>query len=193
MFFTHTIWSFAGFIPEAHESARMIDPGMKAPDFSLPGIVDGQPDYYDLHRFVGHGHAAVLYFYPTDFVPTITPDLQALSDAGWHDRSDLVVWAISSDSLFAHEEYAKTRDIGFPLLSDLHVGIADGYDAVLEDWRGHNGVPDRGIVVVDDDWTVQLATSTDPLAEPDGSALNTARNAVRNCRGGDLADPTEHI
>ena len=167
----------------------MIERGMKAPDFSLPGIVDGQPDYYDLHRFVGNGHVAVLYFYPTDFVPTITPDLQALSDAGWHDRSDVIVWGISSDSLFAHEEYAETRGIEFPLLSDLHVGIADGYDAILEDWRGHNGVPDRGIVVVDDDWTVASVADLAPLDEPDLKPLVAAMETVLELRGGSLDDP----
>lgn len=157
----------------------MIEEGMKAPDFSLPGIYRGEPEYYDLHRFVGRGSTAVLLFYPVDFVPTITPSLRAAGAVGWAERGDVVVWAISSDSLFAHEEYAETRDIDLPLLSDLHAGIADGYDVVHDDFRGHAGVPKWSVFVVDDDWVVRYAWSTDdPLATPPQSPLVGAAEAL---------------
>lgn len=168
----------------------MIEIGMKAPDFSLPGIYRGEPEYYDLHRFVGRGSAAVLLFYPVDFVPTITPDLRAVGEAGWNDRDDLIAWGISSDSLFAHQEYAETRGIDLPLLSDLHVGIADGYDLVYEDWRGHAGVPRRAIVVVDDDWEVRYAWSTDdPLETPADSPLEATAETVTELLGDSVSVP----
>lgn len=148
----------------------MIEDGATAPDFSLPGIVDGQPAYYNLMDPLREGCAALLLWYPVDFVPTITPDLLAASE--WLDRDDLVVWGISSDSLFAHEEYADTRGVEIPLLADLHATIADAYDVVHEDFRGHAGVPKRAVFVVDPDWTVRYAwSSDDPLSTPAESPL----------------------
>jgi peroxiredoxin len=148
----------------------MIEDGATAPDFSLLGIVDGEPEYYNLMDPLRDGSAALLLWYPVDFVPTITPDLVAAGE--WLGREDLVVWGISSDSLFAHEEYAQTRDIEIPLLSDLHGSIADAYDVVSEDFRGHAGVPERAVFVIDPDWTVRYAwRSDDPLSEPAQSPL----------------------
>lgn len=161
---------------------------MKAPDFSLPGIHEGTPEYYNLMDPLREGKAALLLWYPVDFVPTITPDLVAAG--AFADREDLVVWAVSSDSLFAHEEYAETRGIDVPLLSDLHVGIADAYDAVYEDFRGHSGVPARAVVVVDPDWTVRYAWETDdPLTAPAESPLVGAADALSEVLGERIDPP----
>ncbi len=166
--------------------AGMIEDGAMAPDFSLPGIVDGEPEYYNLLDPLQAGSAALLLWYPVDFVPTITPDLVAAGE--WLDRDDLVVWGISSDSLFAHEEYAATREIDIPLLSDLHVSIADAYDVVAEDVRGHAGVPERAVFVVDPDWTVRYAWhSEDPLSEPAHSPFVGAAETLSTV----LAEPFE--
>lgn len=155
----------------------MLEVGSTAPDFSLPGIVDGEPEYYNLMDPLREGRAALLLWYPVDFVPTVTPDLVAAGE--WLDRDDLVVWGISSDSLFAHEEYAETRDIEIPLLSDLHATIADAYDVVHDDFRGHAGVPKRAVFVVDPDWTIRYAwRSDDPLTEPAESPLEGVADAL---------------
>mgnify|MGYP000687031853 CR=1 FL=1 len=166
----------------------MIENGSTAPDFSLPGIADGQPDYYNLMDPLRAGRAALLLWYPVDFVPTITPDLVAAG--GWLDRDDLVVWGISSDSLFAHEAYADTRDIEIPLLTDLHATIADAYDVVHEDFRGHAGVPKRAVFVVDPDWTIQYAwSSDDPLSAPAESSLVGAADALSGVLGDPISLP----
>lgn len=150
----------------------MISEGAIAPDFSLPGIVGGEPSYYDLVRPLDRGRAALLLWYPFDFVPTITPDLLAAS--AWADRDDLVVYGISSDSLFAHEAYAAREDIAIPLLTDGHATIADAYGIVADELRGHHQVPGRAVVVIDPDWTVAFAwRAADPLAAS-GAPLDAA-------------------
>ena len=167
----------------------MIENGATAPDFSLPGIVEGEPEYYNLMEPLGEGTAALLLWYPVDFVPTITPTLVAASE--WNDREDLVVWGISSDSLFAHEAYAETRDIEIPLLSDLHVSIADAYDIVSEDFRGHAGVPAWAVFVIDSDWTVRYAwRSDDPLSAPAESPLVGAADVLSTVLGESVEAPT---
>ncbi len=150
----------------------MLTEGQKAPDFSLPGVIYDDPAMYDLHRFVGRGHAALLYFYPADFVPNCEDDLRALSRAGWHHEDGVVVWAISGDSLFAHAAFADRYDVDLPLLSDFHAGISESYYAVMDEWRGHHAIPQRGLCVVDDDWTVRHAWETDdPFVAPDPAPL----------------------
>jgi len=167
----------------------MIEEGATAPDFSLPGIVDGQPAYYNLMDPLREGCAALLLWYPVDFVPTITPDLIAAGE--WLDREDLVVWGISSDSLFAHEAYAETREVAIPLLSDLHATIADAYDIVHEDFRGHAGVPKRAVFVVDPDWTIRYAWHTDePLTAPAESPLVGAADVLSSVLGDPFEAPT---
>ena len=166
----------------------MLDAGMKAPDFSLPGIVDGQPDFYDLHLHVGRGSAAMLVWFPADFMPRVTDDLRALSAAGWHDREDLVVWGISGDSLFAHQAYAEREGIAFPLLSDTHSTIADAYAAVYEEFRGQPAVPEYGVCAVGTDWTVLYGWGAeDPFADHGGEPFERAREELGAALDADLA------
>ncbi|AWB26852.1 redoxin domain-containing protein [Halococcoides cellulosivorans] len=151
----------------------MLSEGAVAPDFSLPGIVDGEPAYYDLVQPLDQGRAALVLFYPCDFVPTITPELRAAS--AWADRDDLVVYGISADSLFAHEAYADREGITITLLTDTHATIADAYDLVAEEVRGHHQVPARAVLVIAPDWTIRFGwTTDDPLAPTDGAPLRAA-------------------
>jgi len=45
----------------------MIDVGQEAPDFTLPGIADGERRDYTLSEY--RGRKVVLAFYPGDFTP----------------------------------------------------------------------------------------------------------------------------
>lgn len=157
----------------------MLKEGQKAPDFSLPGVVYDEPEMYDLHRYVEPGTAVLLAVAPATFVPNCEDDLRALADAGWHERDDVTVWGLSADSLFASAAFAERYDVGFPLLSDFHAAIADSYDAVLDDWRGHRQIPERGLAVIDDDWTVQYAWETDdPFETPSPSPFSGAAETL---------------
>lgn len=157
----------------------MLPEGATAPDFSLPGIVGGQPSYYDLYEPLRDGATAVLLFAPVDFVPTITPDLVAAGEADWRDRDDVVTWAITADSLFAHEAYAEHEGVDVPLLTDRFASIADAYDVVHDEFRGHRDVPRRAAFVVDADWTVQFAwASDDPTDVPATSPLVDVADAL---------------
>lgn len=143
----------------------MLAPGQIAPDFILSGVHDGVGDTYDLVGFVENHRATVLLFYPADFVPTCTADLVAVQRAGWPDRDDLAVVGISGDSIYAHAAYAEAYELAFPLLSDFHGGAAESYGLLADSWEGHDAIPMRAAVVVDDEWTVRAVETADPLAE----------------------------
>lgn len=168
----------------------MLQEGGTAPDFSLPGIAGGDPEYYELYRPLGAGSVAVLLFAPADFVPTITPDLVAASEAPWTDRDDVVTWAITADSLFAHEAYAAHREVDVPLLTDRFAGTADAYGVTIEEFRGLRDVPGRAAFVVDADWTVRFAwAADDPAAVPDESPLAGVAAALSELLEADFDAP----
>lgn len=143
----------------------MLSSGQVAPDFILPGVADGVGDTYDLVEFVDDYRAVALLFYPADFVATCTADLVAVQRAGWPARDDLAVIGISGDSIYAHAVYAVEYGLAFPLFSDFHGGAAESYGLLAESWEGHDAIPMRAAVVIDDEWTIRAIQTADPLAE----------------------------
>ncbi len=167
----------------------MISPGQKAPDFSLPGVLDRDPAIYDLHQFIDDVEAVVLAFVPSAHAPVCQDDLRALGTSGWAERDDLLVWAITGDSLFANSSAARRLGLDFPVISDFHAGIADSYGVSLDDWHGHRDIPGRALLVIDDDWTVRHAWSpSDPFEVPRGSPFAAVAEALNEC-GVDVTAP----
>ncbi len=167
----------------------MIAPGQKAPDFSLPGVLDRDPSIYDLHRFIDDVEAVVLAFVPSAHAPVCEDDLRALGASGWAARDDLLVWAITGDSLFANSAAARRLDLSFPVLSDFHAGISDSYGLSLDDWHGHRDIPARALLVVDDGWTVTHVWSPDdPFETPQESPFAAVAEAM-SALGVDVTAP----
>jgi len=158
----------------------VIDVGVKAPDFIAPAVADGTATELALFRLVDGHEAVVLCFAPATFVPTCTAELAAVRDAGWHDRQDLAVAALTGDSLYAGFAYADRFDLPFPVVSDFGGGIADSYDLLAESWEGHSEIPRRATVVIDGDWTVRFAAATaDPLDRADPAPVERASETLR--------------
>ena len=91
--------------------------GDQAPDFTLPGTVDGERADYTLSA--QRGHPIVLAFYPGDETLVCTKqlcsyqdDLSAFSDLGAE------LWGISSQDIDSHEAFQRNRKLSFPLLAD---------------------------------------------------------------------------
>ena len=158
----------------------MIDVGDTAPDFVAPAVSDGAGTELELYRLVETHRAVVLSFAPAAFVPTCTAAFAALRDAGWHDRPELAVVALTGDSVFAGFAYADRFDLPFPVVSDVHGGIAESYDLLAESWEGHADVPRRATVVIDDGWRVRFAeATTDALDRPAPAPIEAATATLR--------------
>ena len=101
----------------------MLEPGMKAPAFTLPDM-DGKP--VSLSDFAGR--KVVLYFYPKDSTPGCTR--QALAYAGLNaefDAKNTVVIGISKDSVASHQRFAEKNALPFLLLSDPERQAIEAY------------------------------------------------------------------
>lgn len=104
----------------------------------------------------------VLLFFPLAFTSVCQDELCSVS-AGLDSYSDLdaTVWAISVDSPFAQEAFAKQAGITIPLLSDFNKEVAADYDVLYPELLGFKGVAKRSAFVVGRDGTVKYSWSSD--------------------------------
>jgi thioredoxin-dependent peroxiredoxin len=101
----------------------MIEPGKKAPAFSLK---DQDGTVHSLSAEAGH--PVVLYFYPKDDTPGCTKESCAFRDNLPHfKKSKAAVFGISILDEASKAKFAKKFDLNFPLLADADHEIAEKY------------------------------------------------------------------
>jgi peroxiredoxin len=121
----------------------VLQPGSKAPDFSLRSTPD---QTVSLREF--RGVPLVLVFYPADWSPVCGDQLalynELLQDFRQH-RANIL--GLSVDGAWCHLAYAKQRNLRFPLLSDFEPkgAVARAYGA----YRQQEGVAERALFVLD--------------------------------------------
>lgn len=150
----------------------MIEPGSPAPDFTLPNQDGQQVSLADLR-----GRTTVLAFYPMDFSPICTDQLNVYQEvlAELHGRG-ATLYGISVDSAFAHKAFQNHLGITIPLLADFHPKgeVARRYGVYIEE-RGHSH---RALVLIGPDLDVRWAhQSASPLEVPGANLIFDALEA----------------
>lgn len=123
--------------------------GDPAPDFTLPGIADGEVRDWTLSQL--RGQPVVLVFYPGDGTPVCTAQLVTYTDeiAAFADVGAQVL-AMSPQSIESHRAFAADNGgFAFPLLADETKAIGLRYGIV-----GPLGFYRRSVFVVDNDGRV---------------------------------------
>ena len=120
----------------------LLEPGTRAPDFSLHCTPDQKISLSDFR-----GRPVVLVFYPADWSPACGDQLglynELMPEFGQFDAQLL---AISVDLAWSHAAYGKDRKLRFPLLSDVHPHeVSVEYGA----FREKEGVCERALFVID--------------------------------------------
>ena len=110
--------------------ADWIEPGQKAPDFTLPSDTGEKVKLSALR-----GKPVVLYFYPRDDTPGCTREACAFRD----QKSQLkklgaTVLGVSADDIVSHSKFRDKYQLNFPLLADVDHKVAEKYGA----WREKN-------------------------------------------------------
>jgi thioredoxin-dependent peroxiredoxin len=102
-----------------------IEPGQKAPAFSLPdqdGVVHRLKDYAD--------RPVILYFYPKDDTPGCTKEACAFRDQQLaFRRTKTAVLGVSVLDTASKARFAKKHGLNFTLLADAEHEVADRYGA----------------------------------------------------------------
>jgi peroxiredoxin Q/BCP len=106
----------------------MLEPGTKAPEFTLTGPAGEKVSLKDFA-----GRDVILYFYPRDDTPGCTKEACGFRDA-WDELRELgaVVLGVSADDADSHERFAAKYRLPFTLLSDPDRSVMTAYGAYGE-------------------------------------------------------------
>ena len=144
----------------------MIGPGSEAPDFTLPDQDGNEVSLEDLR-----GQTTVLVFYPLDFSPICTDQLNVYQEVlGQLEDQGAKLYGISVDSAFAHKAFQQHLGITIPLLADFNPkgDVARKY-GVYSDERGHS---QRALVMIDSELRVVWShRSPSPLEIPGANLI----------------------
>jgi peroxiredoxin len=143
----------------------MIEPGTKAPDFTLPNQ-DG--DQVSLGDFAGR--KLLLVFYPLDFSPVCTDQLSIYQEVlGEIEAKNASLVGVSVDSAFCHRAFREHLNLTMPLLADFHPKgeMSAAYGAYRED----RGSTNRSLVLVDEDGFVRWSYASPSTREIPGANL----------------------
>lgn len=143
----------------------MIEPGTKAPDFTLP---DQDGNEVSLAGFAGR--KLVLAFYPLDFSPICTDQLSLYQEVleELSERGGNLV-GVSVDSTYCHAAFRSRLNLTMPLLADFNPkgAVSRSYGAFIEAADHGN----RALVLVDEDGVVTWSHAAPTPLEIPGANL----------------------
>ncbi len=151
----------------------MIEPGTRAPEFTLPNHRGKDVALADFR-----GRKLVIAFYPNDFSPVCSDQLSIYQEVLGQIRdtgTELV--GISTDGSWAHNAFRKQLGLEMTLLSDFHPkgDVSTAYGAYLEDW----GTPNRSLVLIDEEGIVRwVHESPTPLEIPGANLIFDALEQI---------------
>jgi peroxiredoxin len=143
----------------------MIEPGSPAPDFTLP---DQDGNGVSLRDF--RGRTLVLVFYPADFSPVCTDQLNIYQEVMPQlEEQGAALVGVSVDGAFCHKAFQQHQGLTMPLLADFHPKgeVAKAYGV----WSDDYGVASRALVMVAPDGVVQWSYSSPPLEVPGANLI----------------------
>jgi peroxiredoxin Q/BCP len=134
------------------EDHMAVGKGDPAPDFTLPGIQDGERRDYSLADF--RGQPVVLVFYPGDNTPECTRQLNTYTaDIEEFAAHGAQLLGISPQSVDSHGGFAdKQGGFAFPLLADEDKAVGTAYGIL-----GPVGFYRRSVFVIDASGTITYA------------------------------------
>ena len=144
----------------------MIEPGAAAPDFSLEDQDGRTVSLEDLS-----GQTSVLVFYPLDFSPICTDQLNVYQEVLVElEAEGAKLYGISVDSAFAHKAFRERLGIAFPLLADFNPKgeVARCYGV----YREPDGISERALVMIDEQGVVRWShVAQSPLEIPGANLI----------------------
>ncbi|MBK9335644.1 MAG: redoxin domain-containing protein [Lewinellaceae bacterium] len=146
-----------------------LNPGDKAPDFTLRASDKSQVHLKDFH-----GKNVVLLFFPLAFTGVCTKELCFMRDSiAEYEQLDAQILAISVDSLYTLAKWKQEQQFNFPLLSDFNKSVSKKYDTLYKDFVFEmKGVSKRSAFVIDRDGIIRYAEVLENAGElPDFDAV----------------------
>ena len=141
----------------------MLEPGTKAPDFTLP---DQNGELHSLSDY--RGKKVILYFYPKDNTPGCTRQACGFSELRpQFEERGAVILGVSRDSVASHKRFEEKQNLSFTLLSDPELSVIQAYDVWKE--KKNYGKVSMGVVrttyLIDETGTIVKAFDKVKAAE----------------------------
>ena len=144
----------------------MIEPGTRAPEFNLSDQDGNEVSLTGLA-----GQTSVLVFYPLDFSPVCTDQLNVYQEVLPElEGQGVKLYGISVDSAFAHKAFQAQLGLSIPLLADFNPKgeVAQAYGVYI-DGRGHS---QRALVMIGPDLqVVWVHEAPSPLEIPGANLI----------------------
>ena len=134
--------------------------GSKAPDFTLKSkAADGLKDVKLSDNF--GKKQTVLLFFPLAYTGVCTQEMcDQTNGLAEYEKLGANVIAVSVDSPFTQEAWAKTNKIGITLVSDLNKTTTKAYDVLFPMLAGIGDTSARAAFVIGQDGVVKYAEQT---------------------------------
>lgn len=141
----------------------MLEPGTKAPDFTL---LDQNGELHSLSDY--RGKKVILYFYPKDNTPGCTRQACGFSELRpQFEERGAVILGVSRDSVASHKRFEEKQGLSFTLLSDPELEVIQAYDVWKE--KKNYGKVSMGVVrttyLIDETGTIVKAFDKVKAAE----------------------------
>jgi peroxiredoxin len=134
--------------------------GSKAPDFTLKSKTATGVSDVKLSANFGQKNT-VLLFFPLAFTSVCTTEMcDQTAGIGEYEQLGANVIAVSVDSPFAQEAWAKQNNIKLTLASDLNKEVIKKYDVVFPMLAGVGDTAARSAFVIDKNGVVQYSEQT---------------------------------
>ena len=149
--------------------------GSKAPDFTLKSkTADGLKDVRLSDNF--GKQQTVLLFFPLAFTGVCTQEMcDQSAGLGDYEKLGASVIAVSVDSPFAQEAWAKANNIKLTIASDLNKQVTKAYDVVFPNLAGVGDTAARAAFVIGKDGVIKYAEQTPtPKDLPNFDAVKAA-------------------
>ncbi len=149
--------------------------GTKAPDFTLKTkTADGLADIKLSDNF--GKKQTVLLFFPLAYTGVCTQEMcDQTSGLAEYEKLGATVYAISVDSPFAQEAWAKANKIGITILSDLNKEVTKSYGVLFPMLAGIGDTAARAAFVIGQDGVIKYAEQTaTPKDLPNFTAIKAA-------------------
>src|SRR5438552_1861916 len=159
----------------ARRNSSILNPGRKAPNFSLNSTPDQKVSLSDFR-----GQPVILAFYPADWSPVCTDQLSLYAEVmPEFKKHNAELLAISVDNIWSHLAFSKDRKLNFPVLADFEPKgtVSRKYGAFKE----KIGEAARALFVIDDKGVIRWSHLSPDGVNPGADGILLAlENLNRN-------------
>ncbi|MCR4315174.1 MAG: peroxiredoxin [Planctomycetes bacterium] len=185
--FFSLLLAFGIAIPAVAEE-EPVDVGDEAPDFVL--IKKSREVKQDINLLeFAEDQPVVLFFYPSDFTPGCTLEMQTLQEKKEEfDELGVEIFGVSMNDERSHERFCDQLELEFPLIADTDLSIAAAYG--VKRTRGPMSYAARATFLVYVDGTIAWL-NRDFNADPRAGHYDDLIDAIKELDSWDEEDEGE--